>query len=43
MERVRDELRRPAVWLVPMVVAAIQLVGTADLVIVASSIRIGCR
>jgi signal transduction histidine kinase len=29
MERVRDELRRPAVWLVPMVVAAIQLVGTA--------------
>ena len=29
MERVADELRRPAVWLVPLVVAAIQLVGTA--------------
>ncbi|HKP39721.1 sensor histidine kinase [Mycobacterium sp.] len=29
MERVRDELRRPAVWLVPLVVAGIQLAGTA--------------
>jgi signal transduction histidine kinase len=29
MERVRDELRRPAVWLVPLVVAAIQVAGSA--------------
>jgi signal transduction histidine kinase len=28
MDRVRDELRRPAVWLVPLVVAAIQLAGS---------------
>lgn len=28
MERVADQLRRPAVWLVPVVVAAIQLVGS---------------
>jgi signal transduction histidine kinase len=29
MDRVRDELRRPAVWLVPLVVAAIQLAGSS--------------
>lgn len=29
MERVRDQLRHPAVWLIPLVVAAIQLAGTA--------------
>jgi signal transduction histidine kinase len=28
MDRVRDELRRPAVWLIPLVVAAIQLAGS---------------
>jgi signal transduction histidine kinase len=28
MDRVRQELRRPAVWLVPLVVLAIQLVGS---------------
>lgn len=29
MDRLRDELRRPAVWLIPAVVAAIQLAGSA--------------
>jgi signal transduction histidine kinase len=29
MDRVRQQLRRPAVWLIPPVVAAIQLAGTA--------------
>jgi signal transduction histidine kinase len=29
MDRVRDELRRPAVWLIPLVVAAIQLAGSS--------------
>ncbi len=28
MDRVRQELRRPAVWLIPLVVLAIQLVGS---------------
>jgi signal transduction histidine kinase len=28
MDRVRDELRRPTVWLIPLVVAAIQLAGS---------------
>jgi signal transduction histidine kinase len=28
MDRVTDELRRPAVWLIPLVVAAIQLAGS---------------
>ena len=30
MDRVRDALRRPAVWLVPLVVPAIQLLGSSD-------------
>lgn len=29
MDRLRDVLRRPAVWLIPVVVAAVQLAGTA--------------
>jgi signal transduction histidine kinase len=29
MDRVRDQLRRPAVWLIPLVVAAIQLAGSS--------------
>ncbi|MGX9788502.1 sensor histidine kinase [Mycobacterium sp. MMS18-G62] len=29
MERIADEFRRPAVWLVPLIVAAIQVAGTA--------------
>jgi signal transduction histidine kinase len=29
MDRLRDQLRRPAVWLVPVVVAAVQLVGSS--------------
>ena len=28
MDRVSDQLRRPAVWLIPLVVAAIQLAGS---------------
>lgn len=28
MSRIRDELRRPAVWLIPLVVAAVQLSGS---------------
>ena len=28
MDRVRQELRQPAVWLIPLVVLAIQLVGS---------------
>jgi hypothetical protein len=28
MDRVRTELRRPAVWLIPLVAVAIQLAGT---------------
>jgi hypothetical protein len=28
MDRVRQQLRRPAVWLIPLVVLAIQLMGS---------------
>ena len=28
MDRLRDALRRPRVWLIPLVIAAIQLVGS---------------
>ncbi len=43
MDRVRQELRRPAVWLIPLIVLGIQLVGSIGLVTAPAMRCIGRR
>jgi hypothetical protein len=43
MDRVRQELRRPAVWLIPLIVLGIQLVGSIGLVTAPAMRSIGRR